>query len=417
MAAYFWEEDDVRLRAFREQDEEQIAQMLADTEYRMQADKGIGLFACEKDAALFVQMAEEGMECDDIWLAVEGADGRCIGYCTMTDLDERNGHVFLFVTIFPDWQGKGMAKKAAAILLKYAFLERRLHKVNCCVMGRDTAGHKFAEALGFVEECVRTQMFYSHGRYYDEYYYGMLKEEYLACQTKKGRKEAVFQTGIRKQEFSGEGRMREKAAAEPAQSILDKLPSVYADGRCFWEYEGIRLRGMKESDCIKNHEILYDSEACRFYDNDVKLPGNLDKLTDFEREHLDFGGGDERIVFAIENEAGEYAGNVLLAGIDEKNGKFSFSIYICREMQNRGYGTKALFLALSYAFLELRMHKCVTTVSEKNGASLKLMKKLGFVEEGVWRENVYYNGNYVNDIFLGLTKARFCAERGENEPE
>lgn len=67
----------------------------------------------------------------------------------------------------------------------------------------------------------------------------------------------------------------------------------------------------------------------------MKLPYEPDSLSDFEAEHLNFGCEDDRIEFSIWDLEDNYAGCINLCGIDKKNGKFSFSVYILPEHRRK----------------------------------------------------------------------------------
>lgn len=73
-----------------------------------------------------------------------------------------------------------------------------------------------------------------------------------------------------------------------------------------------------------------------------------------------------------------------------------------KECWGKGLGSEASALIISYAFDELHMHKVFLSVYEYNTRALSLYKKLGFVEEGVLREQIYHKGTYYNEIYMGL---------------
>jgi RimJ/RimL family protein N-acetyltransferase len=100
-----------------------------------------------------------------------------------------------------------------------------------------------------------------------------------------------------------------------------------------------------------------------------------------------------------------------LNSIDERNGTFSIGIQIDRDYRGKGYGTRALRILLRYAFFERRLNKFNDCVLEGNEASVRMMKKLGCIQEGVRRQVIFTNGQYCNLILFGLTKDEFV----ENE--
>ncbi|WP_136688762.1 GNAT family N-acetyltransferase [Halorhabdus amylolytica] len=64
--------------------------------------------------------------------------------------------------------------------------------------------------------------------------------------------------------------------------------------------------------------------------------------------------------------------------------------------QGNGYVTEATRLLLDHAFGERRLHKVWAMVVEPNDASRAVLEKLGFEQEGHYREETFYEGRYVD---------------------
>ena len=98
---------------------------------------------------------------------------------------------------------------------------------------------------------------------------------------------------------------------------------------------------------------------------------------------------------------------------DEKNGRFSFGVIINRSYRQRGYAEDAVRIVMRYGFWEQRYQKCNSACVHTNQASIRLHKKLGFVEEGRLRRNVFYNGEYLDEVLFGMTREEFDARAGK----
>lgn len=83
---------------------------------------------------------------------------------------------------------------------------------------------------------------------------------------------------------------------------------------------------------------------------------------------------------------------VFLVGID-----ICEDDYLCR-----GLGTEALALWIDYLFDNSEVHKIGLHTYSFNPRMNKVAEKLGFVKEGVDREIVYWNGEWLNRIRYGL---------------
>ncbi|MFC4777780.1 GNAT family N-acetyltransferase [Paenibacillus sp. GCM10023252] len=69
---------------------------------------------------------------------------------------------------------------------------------------------------------------------------------------------------------------------------------------------------------------------------------------------------------------------------------------------NQGYMTEALEAAIRYAFDELKLHRIEANIMPRNTASLRVVQKLGFQEEGIARSYLYINGKWEDHIHMVL---------------
>jgi RimJ/RimL family protein N-acetyltransferase len=78
-----------------------------------------------------------------------------------------------------DYRGKGYGTAAMRIVLKYAFFERRLNKMNNATLEGNEASITMMKKLGCKQEGIRRQHVYTNGRYYDNILWGLTKEEFI----------------------------------------------------------------------------------------------------------------------------------------------------------------------------------------------------------------------------------------------
>ncbi|MGN7286414.1 GNAT family N-acetyltransferase [Shouchella rhizosphaerae] len=193
------------------------------------------------------------------------------------------------------------------------------------------------------------------------------------------------------------------------EDILQKVD----DSHYFWQDDNVRLRAMQPEDWQADYLSKFDTPARRFLACAIELPPTVSGSQTFAEEHADFASTKGRIMFTIENEEGNNIGSINLNRIDERNGTFSIGIIIDKQYRGKGYGTSAMNILLKYAFFERRLHKFNDCVLEGNEGSVKMMEKLGCIQEGVRRQVVYMDGQYVDLILFGLTKDEFVEARKE----
>ena len=144
----------------------------------------------------------------------------------------------------------------------------------------------------------------------------------------------------------------------------------------------------------------------RAWVNDSELAQLLDRampVSDTEHEQWFSGlhGRTDCIYFAIEtNTKAQHIGNVWLWGIDWRHRKAELRIVIGdKNYLGRGIGTEAIFLICSYAFERLNLHKVYAYVLASNLRARSSFEKVGFIEEGVLKED-RWTGNCYSDVYL-----------------
>lgn len=108
---------------------------------------------------------------------------------------------------------------------------------------------------------------------------------------------------------------------------------------------------------------------------------------------------------AIVDENDVIIGCVYLLNIDSINLCADLHIMIgSKENQGRGIGTFAVTSIVDHAFFNLNLRRLQLEVLEYNQAAQKLYRKIGFIEEGRKRKAVFKDGNYVDEIIMGLLR-------------
>jgi diamine N-acetyltransferase len=120
-----------------------------------------------------------------------------------------------------------------------------------------------------------------------------------------------------------------------------------------------------------------------------------------------------RIVLAIEDREDQaLIGFGYLSDIDWISRHAEFGILVGeRQRHRRGFGRETCGLMLDYAFNILNLHKIVLRVASYNRHAIDLYRALGFVQEGVQREQIALRGRFHDLIFMGLLRGEFGARQ------
>ena len=155
-----------------------------------------------------------------------------------------------------------------------------------------------------------------------------------------------------------------------------------------------------------------DSPSRQVLQLEIELPTSVAKLKEVLAKYAGCQDVDGIIIFTIEDLEGNDVGGISWHTRSPKNGTFGFGITIGRPHREKGYAEDAVRILLRYAFLERRFQKCSSGCVHTNEASIRLHRKLGFVEEGRRRRQFFMNGQYYDDLLFGLTREEF--EENEN---
>ena len=82
-----------------------------------------------------------------------------------------------------------------------------------------------------------------------------------------------------------------------------------------------------------------------------------------------------------------------------------------REYWGQGYGTEAAGLALDFAFQELNLHRVQATVFRYNQRSVAMCERLGFQQEGVYREFIHRDGKRHDMLLYGLLRHEYRTQQ------
>lgn len=109
-------------------------------------------------------------------------------------------------------------------------------------------------------------------------------------------------------------------------------------------------------------------------------------------------------------------GSIYLQNFDEESHRAEWGIFLGEpEVRGRGIGTEAGKILMQYAFHELKLHKVMGRVLAYNQASIRVHEKMGGIHEAYLKDELYLDGEYVDEIFFGFTKESTDAVYGEED--
>jgi RimJ/RimL family protein N-acetyltransferase len=180
----------------------------------------------------------------------------------------------------------------------------------------------------------------------------------------------------------------------------------------FWETDAIRLRAVEPSDAEVFYRWNLDSERARYLDF-VWPPTSLASVRAWVEEQAKKKLENGCFFWLIETCERIPVGTIATQNCEPVSGTFSYGVDVSAEHRRRGCASAAIRLVMHWYFNHLRYQKVTVHVHSDNTASLRLHEALGFQQEGRLRRMVFQNGQYLDQIFFGMTAEEFRARYGE----
>lgn len=168
----------VRLRAMEPEDAATEFRHLQDSEVA-RLDSNIGFPPALADIRRRFENPRESRSPDDKYLVIETLDGQMVGGINTQLADLRNGTFSIGIGL-PErtaW-GKGYAKEAMLLILRYMFHERRYQKCNIGVFAFNERAIGLYRHLGFQDEGRIRRAVFTNSQFHDELLLGMTVEEF-----------------------------------------------------------------------------------------------------------------------------------------------------------------------------------------------------------------------------------------------
>ena len=107
-----------------------------------------------------------------------GEDVGILGLVTLAGIDHLRQSATLHIMIGSSKnRGRGMGTFAVLSMLRHAFYDLNLHRVELSVLATNEAAIGLYEKCGFSREGTRRQACYKQGKFVDMYEYGILRGE------------------------------------------------------------------------------------------------------------------------------------------------------------------------------------------------------------------------------------------------
>lgn len=176
--------------------------------------------------------------------------------------------------------------------------------------------------------------------------------------------------------------------------------------RPFIEGNIIDLRPLSMRDVKQDYvNWLNDADVCKYNSHHV-FPYTLELakkyVTDIQTSKSDV------VLAIITKDRGKHIGNIALQKIDPVNRSAEYAIVLGdKDYWGKGVAKEASQLILKHGFESLNLHRIHCGTSVKNIPMQNLATALGFEKEGVRKDALYKDGEFVDVIEYGFLRDDF----------
>jgi ribosomal-protein-alanine N-acetyltransferase len=181
------------------------------------------------------------------------------------------------------------------------------------------------------------------------------------------------------------------------------------------ESERVCLREFRLSDLDDSLAVVGDPRVTQYLSFDTKTREEQEALLSAQLERARQSPRLEYYLAAAETGSGRLVGFVRLGLGAHRSAKLGYAVRFDR--WGRGYATEAAGALLRFGFSNLGLHRVTAACGPDNGASIRVLEKLGCTYEGRMRDHVFTNGAWRDSLLYSLLEKEYRARFDpENAP-
>ncbi|MFO8145977.1 MAG: GNAT family N-acetyltransferase [Bacteroidota bacterium] len=180
------------------------------------------------------------------------------------------------------------------------------------------------------------------------------------------------------------------------------------------ESDRLLLRNLELSDAPEIQLIRSDEKVMIYMDSKRQL--TIQHSENFISDNLKMYEEKTGIFWAIiEKSTNTFIGDFAFFKIDHKNSRAEIGYALKPEFWGMGFMKETMLNIFNFGFNDLNLHSLEANINPNNNKSRAILKKMGFQKEAYFRENYYYNGDYLDSEIYSLLKSEFQTGKKNKE--
>lgn len=112
------------------------------------------------------------------WYALEDSNGGVVGIVGLDNINYIHGDAIIAIYVSASLRREGIGGRAMAMVIDMAFDQLRLNRLTSYLRADNLSSQKLTESVGFCQEGLIRQGWYSGGKHFDIVAIGLLNEEW-----------------------------------------------------------------------------------------------------------------------------------------------------------------------------------------------------------------------------------------------
>ncbi|MGA2331266.1 MAG: GNAT family protein [Syntrophales bacterium] len=183
------------------------------------------------------------------------------------------------------------------------------------------------------------------------------------------------------------------------------MNTIEKEGLVFIRGKRVILRPILEKDFTLEYLEWLNDPAINEFSQKRPRPSGWDDMKKYNNYYLQ--NPREGFVLAIiERSDNVHIGNVALVNIQPVHRCAEPTILIGnRNYWNKGYGSECIYILTKHGFTQLNLNKIFA--GSFNPAFVRCVEKIGWKKEGEFRERIWSNDRYHNQVWMSILRSEF----------
>ncbi|WP_032120991.1 GNAT family N-acetyltransferase [Clostridium amazonitimonense] len=174
------------------------------------------------------------------------------------------------------------------------------------------------------------------------------------------------------------------------------------------ETERLILRQINSKDRQAIFEIYGDAKVAE-YDWFSPIDREEKAITFIEHFNKEFEAQEEITFGIVRKEDGAFIGCCCLGDFDDDASRSEIGYVLKRREWNKGYATESVKALVTFGFETMDLNRIEAFITPGNDASIAVLKKAGFIQEGIVRERDLIKGKLEDGVILAILKRDYLS--------